>query len=155
MTRISALPGAAAEAMARLHLACFPDEPWDGPSFARLLNLPGCFGHVAWDGDEPVGFVLARDLGTECEVLSLGVVPQRRRRGIGRELVGAVIADASHRGLASVVLEVAVDNDAARRLYAEPGFAQVGRRPRYYRRPDGLADALILRLGLNRAACSC
>lgn len=150
MTRIAPIPATAALPMAHLHLACFPDEPWDCAAFARLLALPGCFGCIAWDSDMPVGFVLARDLGVECEVLSLGVVPTQRRRGIGRELVAAMIAAAKHRRLGSVVLEVAVDNNAARRLYAEFGFGQVGRRPRYYRRPSGLADALILRLPLNQ-----
>jgi ribosomal-protein-alanine N-acetyltransferase len=48
------------------------------------------------------------------------------------------------------VLEVAVDNHAARDLYLGASFSAVGRRPRYYRRPDGRVDALILRLALPR-----
>ena len=151
MTRIAPMPVTAAAPMAQLHLACFPDEPWDAEAFARLLALPGCFGCLAWERRQPVGFALARDLGIECEVLSLGVVPPRRRRGTGRELVCAVIAEAKRRRLGSVVLEVAVDNEAARRLYQGFGFVQVGHRPRYYRRRSGLADALILRLVLNDA----
>ena len=151
MIRIGPMPITAAAPMARLHLACFPDEPWDAEAFTRLLALPGCYGCLAWDGETPVGFALARDLGSECEVLSLGVVPRRRRRGVGRDLVGVIIAEAGRRRLGSVVLEVAVDNDAARQLYAALGFAQVGRRPRYYRRRSGLADALVLRLRLNDA----
>jgi ribosomal-protein-alanine N-acetyltransferase len=115
--------------------------------------MPGCFGWIAWDGESPAGFALARDLGTECEILSLGVVPRRRRRGTACELLAAVIAEARRRDLGSVVLEVAVDNDAARCLYAKLGFNQVGIRPRYYRRRTGLADALILRLMSNRPAC--
>lgn len=153
MTRIAAMPMTAAEPMALLHRACFPDEPWDAEAFARLLGLPGCFGCIAWDGEAPVGFALARDLGTECEVLSLGVLPPQRRRGRGRELVTAILAAARLRGLGSLVLEVAADNHAARRLYTALGFVRVGFRPRYYRRPDGLADALILRLRLNQNAC--
>lgn len=149
MSRITPLPLTAAAPLARLHLACFPDEPWDCAAFARLLALPGCFGCLAWHGRAPMGFALARDLGTECEILSLGVTPQRRRQGTGRALVAAIIAAAARRGLGSVVLEVAVDNDAARSLYAGTGFRQVGRRPGYYRRRSGLADALILRLMLN------
>lgn len=148
MSRIASLPLAAAEGMAQLHLVCFPDEPWDGPAFARLLALPGCFGFLASDDDEPVGFVLARDLGVECEILSLGVVPRRRRLGIGRDLVTALVAEAGRRKRGSVVLEVATDNTAAGRLYAGLGFVQVGYRPRYYRRSAGLADAFILRRAL-------
>jgi len=100
-------------------------------------------------GKAPAGFVLARDLGDECEILSLGVAPPWRRRGVGGDLIGAVIAEAKRRGNASIVLEVATDNDAARRLYTRFGFVAAGRRARYYRRIDGPADAFILRLALG------
>jgi [ribosomal protein S18]-alanine N-acetyltransferase len=153
MIRIAPLPAVAAVPMARLHVACFPEEPWDSDAFARLLSMAGCFGWIAWDRQSPAGFALARDLGNECEILSLGVAPRRRRRGTACELLAAVIAEARRRDLGSVVLEVAVDNHAARSLYAKLGFNQVGMRPRYYRRRTGLTDALILRLMLNLPAC--
>jgi ribosomal-protein-alanine N-acetyltransferase len=132
-----------------LHRICFPEDPWDAEAMARVLGLSGCFGRLAWEGGEPCGFVLARDLGDECEILSVGVEPAARGRGIGTRLMAAALAEARRRGAASVVLEVAADNEAARRLYAGLGFARVGHRPRYYRRPDGLADALILRVSLG------
>lgn len=148
---IGPLPRIAAEPLAILHRACFPDDPWDADAFARILGLSGCFGHLAWEGNAPIGFILARDLGDECEVLSIGVVPGARGRGTGARLMQTVLAETRRRGAASVVLEVAADNQAARRLYSKLGFVQVGRRPHYYRRTDGLADALILRLGLANA----
>ena len=143
--RIETLPAAAAEPLALLHAACFPEEPWDTAAMGRILRLAGCFGLVAWQAGAPAGFVLARDLGGECEILSLGVCPRSRRQGIGRDLLAALSDAAAQRGSAAVVLEVAVDNAPARRLYAATGFVVVGRRPRYYARPTGLADALILR----------
>ena len=146
--RIEPLPARAEEPLAILHSACFPDDPWEAGALARLIALTGSFGWLAWEGRAPVGFVLVRDLGNECEILSLGVLPRWRRRGIAQDLLRAVIAEARKRSLPSLVLEVATDNDAAGALYAALGFAPVGRRPRYYRRPDGRADALILRLAL-------
>jgi len=145
--RITPVPTSAAVPLAAMHGACFPDEPWDAATLERILALAGGFGHLAWQGDTPVGFILARDLGGEVEVLSLGVLPQWRCRGVGRALMNAVVADAERRQIASIVLEVATANRAARRLYAASGFVQVGRRPRYYRRMGGPADALILRRG--------
>jgi len=153
--RILPLALGAAEPLAALHRACFPDEPWDAGALARVLSLSGCFGHVAWHGAAPRGFVLARDLGNECEILSLGVTPDYRRRGLGGRLLAAAIAEAGRQGAGSVVLEVATDNQAARRLYARLGFVQVGHRPRYYRRRDGLADALIMRRALTDSTASC
>lgn len=150
MSRVTSLPEGATEALAVLHRACFPEDPWEPGALARILALAGGFGWLAWEGPEPVGFILVRDLGNECEVLSLGVVPRHRRTGVGRELLATAIAEARRRELPSVVLEVAVDNEAAGNLYAEAGFTAVGRRARYYNRPDGRIDALILRLGLSK-----
>src|SRR5579885_2491071 len=112
------------------------------------MALSGGFGWLAWEEEEPAGFVLVRDLGTECEILSFGVIARWRRRGIARALLQTAIDEAARRGLPSLVLEVAVDNEPARELYLAAGFTAVGRRPRYYRRPEGRVDALVLRLAL-------
>jgi ribosomal-protein-alanine N-acetyltransferase len=135
-----------------MHRACFPEDPWDAAALARIVGLSGGFGYLAWHGDTPAGFVLARDLGGEVEILSLGVLPERRRRGVGRALIDSVVAEAERRRAGSLVLEVATENEAARRLYAGIGFVQVGRRPRYYQRTSGRVDALILRRGITGAS---
>ncbi len=143
--RVTTLPAAAAAPLADLHGACFPEDPWDAAALQRLLALVGVFGYLAWREDAPVGFALARDLGDEVEILSLGVMAGCRRRGVGRTLLDAVMAEAGRRRRGSLVLEVAAGNTAARRLYAGAGFVQVGRRPRYYRHTPESGDALILR----------
>lgn len=152
--RIEPIPQGATEALAVLHRACFPDDPWEAPALARIMGLSGGFGWLAWEEDDPVGFILVRDLGNECEILSFGVTPRWRRRGIAQTLLQTVIDETARRNLPSIVLEVAVDNDPARDLYLAAGFTVVGRRARYYRRPDGRADALVLRLALPRAAAA-
>jgi len=139
------LPAGTARPLAAMHGACFPDDPWDEAALRRILALSGVFGFLGWREDEPAGFVLARDLGGEIEILSLGVMPAGRRRGIGATLLAIVVAEGARRGARSVVLEVAAENGPARRLYAAGGFAQVGRRPRYYRYADRVVDGLILR----------
>lgn len=144
--RIAPLPAAAAEPLSLMHAACFPEDPWDAFSFERILALRGVFGYVAWSEETPSGFVLACDLGGEAEILTLGVLPGTRRRGLGRALLDAVVAHARERRSGSLVLEVAADNAAARRLYSAAGFVRVGTRPRYYRRDRAAIDALILRL---------
>jgi ribosomal-protein-alanine N-acetyltransferase len=145
MSRIAAMPAGAAVPLAAMHRACFPDDPWDADALERILGLSGGFGYLAWQDANPVGFILARDLGEEAEILSLGVLPAWRRHGTGRALLAAVFTAAAARHSGGVVLEVATDNEAARGLYAASGFVAAGRRPRYYRRIQGTADALILR----------
>jgi len=134
----------AAALLSALHQACFPEDPWNVASTDEVMGIPGFFGYMAWQEETPVGFVLALYLGDECEILSLGVVPEKRRAGIGGMLLDSVCA-AGLRGAASVTLEVAEDNAAACALYAKRDFTVVGRRRHYYNRERNVIDALILR----------
>lgn len=137
--------GATAVALvAELHAACFA-EPWDGAAVARLLAMPGAYALIAVRDGDPVGFVIARQAADEVEIVSLGVRPDARRCGAAMTLMRAAMERAA--GAASCFLEVAEGNAAARSLYLRLGFAQVGRRPRYY----GDEDALVLRLVLEPA----
>lgn len=90
---------------------------------------------------EVVGYGALAVLAGEGHVLGLAVAERRRGRGLGRQLLEALLAAAATAGVAAVTLEVRPSNLAARRLYGAVGFEPAGRRPRYY--PDG-EDALIL-----------
>jgi ribosomal-protein-alanine N-acetyltransferase len=132
------LDGAAA-----LHAGCF-DDAWSAAAIAAVLATPGSFGLLSITSDTPSGFLLARIAADEAEILSIGVLPAWRRRGIARALLAAAAVHAADSGARRLFLEVAADNPAARGLYLREGFAQVGRRPCYYRRGTGAIDALIL-----------
>jgi ribosomal-protein-alanine N-acetyltransferase len=136
--------------LALLHRDCFPDDPWDASAIGEIMRLGGFFGWIAWTEEEPAGFVLARRLADECEILSLGVLAGRRRAGIG-----AALLDLACREAPSAVLEVAVDNLTARAFYAGREFRRVGRRRGYYRRGGQSVDALILRRGPPGAPVIC
>ncbi len=121
------------------------EEPWSDGAVASILSTPGAFGFIALVSDTPEAFILCRAAGGECEVLALGTVPERRRKGVALDLVARALEEAALRGAERMILEVAEDNPPARRLYARCGFAVVGRRTGYYRRPSGAhADALVL-----------
>jgi len=107
---------------------------------------------VAIEDGRAVGYVLARQAADEAEILNLGVAPAARRRGIGRALVREGLAALAARGAEQVFLEVRESNAAARALYAEFGFAEVGRRRGYYRRPT--EDAIVLRAAISAAGGS-
>lgn len=130
---------------ARLHAESFPpNEAWGAEAIALMLELPGTFGLL-----RPArGFVLARVAADEAEILTLAVVPTARRAGLGGALLAEAMVGAVARGAATMFLEVSERNQPARALYAAAGFAEVGRRRRYY--PDG-ADALVLRRELTAA----
>jgi len=151
--RLEPVSGIAAAALAgplsQLHRECFLDDPWLPQALAEIMSIPGFFGRIAWEEDEATGLALAQGLGEECEILSLGVVPGRRRTGIGSALLESVVIESRLRRVRNLFLEVADDNIAARALYGARGFVQIGRRPNYYRRVAGLVDALVLRLLLS------
>ena len=137
----------AAELLAGLHLACFPaGETWNEAAMAELLAMPGCFAVVAEADRGADGLALARMAADEAELLTLGVLPQARRRGVARGLLRELAGEAASRGARSLILEVSVANLAALALYRGDCFAEVGRRRRYY--SDG-GDALILRQALR------
>ena len=144
-----AIPADAA-AMAVLHAAAF-ETPWPEADIAQLLVAIGGFGVVARRGDQPpAGFVLARAIAGEAEILTLAADPAQRRRGIGLALLTVAIGIARENGAGAMFLEVADDNTAAVALYAKAGFTEAGRRRAYYRRAGGKAvDARVLRLDLN------
>lgn len=130
-------------ALADLHAAAF-DAPWSPAAFAELLSQPGVILEA-----EDRGFILVRVALDEAEILTLAVRPEARGGGIGARLTQAAAARAAMLGADRLHLEVAEDNASARALYARLGFATVGRRLRYYQRPDGSsADALLLVLNL-------
>jgi len=143
-------PALLAEA-ARLHASCFPDEAWDTRDFAQILAMSGSSGHLAFEGGaaEASGFLFDAMFGGSGEIITLGVAPAARRRGIARALLEHLFRRAHRIGTKTLTLEVADDNEAATALYAELGFEQVGTRARYYLRPGGrFTDARLLRLTL-------
>lgn len=135
--------------LSALHALSFPEEPWSAESFASLLAMPGACGSIALEEGEPLGYILCRTAVDQGEIISLGVVPAARRRGVGRLLLDAVLDDVRKDGVDTMFLEVAEDNAAGRALYAAAGFVPISRRPGYYIRPDGRVTALVLRATLT------
>jgi ribosomal-protein-alanine N-acetyltransferase len=76
------------------------------------------------------------------EVLNIAVIPEYRRMGLARRLVGLVLGISRALGAKKAFLEVREGNRAARALYEGAGFEQVGLRKGYY--PDTGEDALVL-----------
>jgi [ribosomal protein S18]-alanine N-acetyltransferase len=132
------------ETLAAVHARAFVEErAWTAAEFAALLAQKSAL--VAGDARS---FVLGRVTLDEAEVLTLATDPSHRRQGLARVGLAAFEAGAAGRGAGRVFLEVAEDNTAARALYAAAGYAQVGRRARYY---AGGVAALVLEKRLGAA----
>ena len=62
-------------------------------------------------------------------VLGMFVAPEQARRGLGRGLLDALLAEARASDLELLVLTVTCGNQAAERLYLKAGFASYGIEP--------------------------
>ncbi|MFN4204578.1 MAG: ribosomal protein S18-alanine N-acetyltransferase [Tabrizicola sp.] len=128
--------------LAALHRRCFSvPRPWTEAEFAAFLADPLCFLLVEGDA----GFLLARAVADEAELLTIAVAPEARRLGLGRRLVARFLYQARLRVALRALLEVAADNAAAIALYESSGFCPAGTRKGYYRTDSGeRIDALVM-----------
>ncbi len=130
-----------------LEEAAFGAASWGSEGVRTALAEAGgaaLLGGVA--GAPAAAFAFWRAGGGEAEILSIGVAPDFRRRGLARALLARLCEDAAAAGADALFLEVNAGNEAAVALYAADGFEVVGARGAYYR--DG-ADGLIMRRNLN------
>lgn len=153
---IEALDEDDAQFLPRLHGEDFA-RAWSEDEFVALLRQEPVFGFAAWRvGNRkagPAGFVLARLAAGEGEILTIAVARDWRGRGLGRDLMEAVLRELHAQRAQALFLEVDETNRAALSLYRRLGFAEVARRPAYYDAPGKDAsrtDALVMRRDLRQ-----
>lgn len=78
----------------------------------------------------------------QAHINNLAVLPELRGRGLGTQLLEAVVAEVAHLGGVLLTLEVRRSNEPALRLYQRAGFRHGGVRTNYYTNP--VEDALVL-----------
>jgi ribosomal-protein-alanine N-acetyltransferase len=88
------------------------------------------------------GFIVARRIANDLEILNFAVRPTARRQGIGAALLGEALRWCSVFSAEQAFLEVRASNLGALRFYEQHKFQVTGRRPRYYTAP--IEDALVL-----------
>jgi ribosomal-protein-alanine N-acetyltransferase len=100
---------------------------------------------AGWVGEKEssvLGFVVARRVVNEIEVLNFAVSPEARGLGIGAMLLREALTWGTEFGAVQAILEVRASNVLALRFYERHNFQIVGRRARYYTEPT--EDALLL-----------
>jgi len=129
--------------LAELEGKCF-SSGWNIETFLEAFaGLPAFRAWGLRDG-RLVAYVSIYQTSDCVEILNFGVLPERRREGLGRHLLGCVLRDAFKEGILNSVLDVRTQNAPAIALYEGLGFALAGRRKRYY--TDTGEDALIYTL---------
>jgi ribosomal-protein-alanine N-acetyltransferase len=123
-------------ALAEIHGSAFR-RGWSDAEFEALLLQPGVHALVgqyrnALGRRISAGFILYRLAADEAEILSVAVVPECRRRGIGKALLEDTLRHVYREGARSIHLEVEDSNLAAIGLYRGVEFRESSRRAGYY-----------------------
>lgn len=142
MIKIERMNAAHVPQIAQLEKICF-DDPWVEQSIAPEVENPLSLWLVAMEDTKVVAYVGSQSVLGETDMMNIAVHPDYRRRGLARLLVTKLVEELKAGGNHSLMLEVRVSNDPARKLYEKLGFVQVGLRKNYYRNPK--EDACILR----------
>lgn len=143
--RIHAVGRSHAKMLSTLHHACF-SKGWSHLEFSSFFERTGVFAAAAYQGPTPVGFVLCWLIEDQCDLLSMGVLPDNRRDGVGLMLLENALATAADMGARAMVLEVNAHNEAAQTLYQAHGFEAFATRKGYYTSADGTpVDAVCMR----------
>lgn len=131
--------------------------PWSRGIFQDCLQA----GYCCWVIEEQLqvlGYGIMQVLADEAHVLNLCIETRRQGAGFGRRLLRQLMNVAAGHYAQTMLLEVRPSNKAAIALYYSEGFAQIGRRRKYYPNHKSRSfheggspreDALVLSRGLD------
>ena len=115
--------------------------PWSLPMFLLELSKAGGIALAAEEEGEVIGYLICSRFDDDWHVMNVAVAPHRRRRGVARSLLGALLERLDD-PRARLTLEVRVSNAGARALYESFHFLPAGIRRRYY--SDNGEDAVVM-----------
>lgn len=140
---------------------CFdPQLAYSRPELAVYMKRSGAFTLVTVSEadadvrDSPqrgkiVGFIVAEARRREGHIITLDVLPEMRRSGIGSSLLQAAEDRLRAAGATVVELETAVDNAAAIQFYKRKEYFVERTAPGYY---SNHLDALVMRKELSKSS---
>lgn len=121
-------------------------SPWSTSLFEQALSSNKLVLAVI-NADQVVGYGVVSFVVGEAELLNICIDPAAQGKGFGRQLLSELIDNVMGRGnVKDMYLEVRESNQVARGLYESEGFAEIGRRQRYYPTDDGREDAILMAL---------
>jgi ribosomal-protein-alanine N-acetyltransferase len=134
-------------ALYKLDQSCFvPGISYSKWVLQYYLRLPGVECQVAEDGKSIVGFVLGEANPPLGHIITLDIAESHRRAGIGSLLLNELEKNFTFRGVKSVLLETAVDNESGIAFWERHGYCTEAVLKRYYL---GKTDAYEMRKKLG------
>jgi ribosomal-protein-alanine N-acetyltransferase len=115
-------------------------SPWSRKSFESELKKDFGFSYTAVEGKQVIAYIIGWLIADEIHIANIAVHPQWRRQGAAMDLMQKVIN--GYPEFSWIRLEVRRSNMAARNLYRQLGFKEVGIRKRYYVQEN--EDAILM-----------
>jgi ribosomal protein S18 acetylase RimI-like enzyme len=140
------------ETLWRIDQSCFdPQLAYSRPELAFYIRRPGAFtllaeaddadSKTADSGAKILGFIVAESRRKNGHIITIDVVAEGRRSGIGSSLLRAAEEKLTREGTVTVTLETPVNNLTAIRFYKREGYFVEKTVAGYY---SGLLDALVM-----------
>lgn len=111
-----------AEELARMLTATFGRDKYPVDALAARLREPAARYFFAFADGMRIGQIGVVDTGESLYIRGVGVLPEHRRRGYGRQLLAALLVKMLAEGHTRFLLDVATENPAALSLYKACGF---------------------------------
>ncbi len=124
----------------------FPD-PWPAVAFEEELSRDNGGMIVAENKGIITGYIGYIIAAGEAQIINVGVAPEFRGKSIAKRLLSHIFEIAKRADCEYIFLDVRPSNAAAINLYSRFGFAELYRRPGYYRFPYEDAIVMVKNLG--------
>jgi N6-L-threonylcarbamoyladenine synthase len=140
------------DAIMQIENECFANDAWSADAMFDELTGAEKYYIVASVDEKIVGYagLNKQPIIHQSDIQTIAVSPSLRGKGLGRDLMKHLLAEAVRANCPEVFLEVRADNSVAHKLYETLGFEQIDIRKRYYQ-PDDV-DAIVMRAILNSGA---
>jgi ribosomal-protein-alanine N-acetyltransferase len=129
----------------------FP-TPWADHAFLSELRNKFAYYNVAVHDGKVVGYCGMWLFSGEAHITTIAVHSDWRGRGLAKTFMNTLINHARSHGAITMILEVRPSNSAARILYKNMGFRQIGCRRNYYLETH--EDALVMMRNLLPEDCT-
>jgi ribosomal protein S18 acetylase RimI-like enzyme len=121
------------EALYELDQTCFvPGIAYSRTMLRYFLTQESAQCLLAEEDEEIKGFILGETNGNRGHIITLDVGTEYRRRGLGTQLLNALESSFAARGVRSMLLETAMNNEAGFEFWKRHGYWVQGVLKRYY-----------------------